>query len=96
MYEDLMLHWNRVLPGKILLVRHEDVVLDLEGSVRRLLSFCGLDFDPACVAFHRTQRPIHSASSEQVRQPINRESLDHWRHYEPWLEPLQRALLAPR
>jgi len=96
MYEDLMLHWNRVLPGKILLVRHEDVVLDLEGSVRRLLSFCGLDFDPACVAFHRTQRPIHSASSEQVRQPINREGLDHWRHYEPWLEPLQRALLAPR
>ena len=96
MYEDLMLHWNRVLPGKIVLVRHEDVVLDLEGSVRRLLSFCGLDFDPACVAFHRTQRPIHSASSEQVRQPINREGLDHWRHYEPWLEPLQRALLAPR
>jgi hypothetical protein len=92
MYEDLMAHWNRVLPGKILLVRHEDVVRDLEGSVRRLLEFCGLEFDPACVDFHQTRRLIHSASSEQVKQPINREGLEHWRHYEPWLEPLQRAL----
>jgi hypothetical protein len=76
----------------VLRVWHEDVVEDLEGNVRRLLDFCGLEFEPACVEFHRTERSIRTASSEQVRQPIFREGLDQWRHYEPWLGPLRDAL----
>ena len=92
MYVDLMAHWDRALPGKILRVQHEDVVEDLEANVRRILKFCDLDFEPACVDFHKTERRIHTASSEQVRQPINREGLDQWRNYEPWLGPLKAAL----
>jgi len=91
-YLELMAHWEAVLPGKILRVQHEEVVADLEGNVRALLEFCGLEFEPACIEYHRTQRQIHSASSEQVRQPINREGLDQWRHFEPWLKPLRAAL----
>jgi hypothetical protein len=87
-----MAHWEAVLPGKILRVEHEELVGDLEGNVRRILEFCGLDFDPACIEFHRTERQVHSASSEQVRQPIYREGLDQWRHFEPWLGPLKAAL----
>jgi tetratricopeptide (TPR) repeat protein len=94
MYVDLMAHWDRALPAKILRVQHEDVVEDLEANVRRILEFCDLDFEPACVNFHKTERRIHTASSEQVRQPINREGLDQWRNYEPWLGPL-KAALAP-
>jgi hypothetical protein len=92
MYLDLMAHWDRALPGKILHVQHEEVVENLEASVRRLLDFCGLDFEPACLDFYRTRRDIHSASSEQVRQPLNRQGLDQWRHFEPWLGPLKTAL----
>jgi len=91
-YLELMQHWDDVLPGKILRVWHEDVVDDLEGNVRRILDFCGLDFEPGCVEFHKTQRSIRTASSEQVRQPIFREGLDQWRHYEPWLGELKDAL----
>ena len=91
-YLELMRHWHSVLPGWILTVQHEDVVADLEGSVRRILEFCGLPFEPACVAFHDTLRSVHSASSEQVRRPIDHRSLSDWRHYEPWLEPLRTAL----
>ena len=65
---------------------------DLEGNVRRVLQFCGLDFEPACIEFHRTHRQVHSASPEQVRQPIYREGLDQWRHFEAWLGPLKAAL----
>ncbi len=83
-----MEHWNAVLPGKVLRMQHEDVVADLEGSVRRLLEFCGLDFEPACVEFHKTERSVRTASSEQVRRPIFKEGLDQWRHFEPWLGPL--------
>jgi hypothetical protein len=87
-----MQHWDEVLPGRVLRVWHEDVVADLEGNVRRILDFCGLEFEPACVEFHKTARSVRTASSEQVRQPIFREGLDQWRHYEPWLEPLKDAL----
>jgi hypothetical protein len=73
-------------------VLHEDVVDDLEGNVRRILDFCRLPFEPACVEFHKTERSVRTASSEQVRQPINREGLDQWKHYEPWLGPLREAL----
>ena len=91
-YLDLMRHWDAVLPGRVLRVHHEDVVNDLEGQVRRILDHCGLPFDPACLEFHRTQRSVRTASSEQVRQPIYREGLDQWRQYEPWLGPLREAL----
>ncbi len=91
-YLDLMEHWDRVLPGRILRVQHEDVVADLHGSVARILGFCGLEFEPQCVEFHTTARSVRTASSEQVRQPISREGLDQWRHYQPWLAPLERAL----
>jgi tetratricopeptide (TPR) repeat protein len=91
-YLELMEHWDRVLPGRILRVQHEDVVDDLEGNVRRILDFCGLEFEPACVEFHKTQRSIRTASSEQVRRPIFREGLDQWKNYEQWLGPLREAL----
>ncbi len=91
-YLELMRHWGRVLPGRILRVQHEDVVDDLEGNVRRILDFCGLDFEPQCVEFHKNQRSVRTASSEQVRQPIFREGLDQWRNFEPWLGPLKEAL----
>ena len=91
-YLELMRHWNVALPGRILTVHHEDVIDDLEGSVRRLLDFCGLPFEPACLEFHKTMRNVRTASSEQVRQPISREGIDQWRHYEPWLAPLRAAL----
>ena len=70
-----------MLPGRILRVQHEDVVEDLEGNVRRILDFCGLEFEPACVEFHKTERSVRTASSEQVRQPIYREGLEQWKHY---------------
>ena len=91
-YLELMAHWDRVLPGRILRVHHEDVVADLEGSVRRLLAYCGLEFEPACLSFHETRRSVRTASSEQVRQAINREGLEQWRNFAAWLEPLQSAL----
>ena len=79
MYLELMDHWDAALPGRILRVQHEDVVDDLEGNVRRLLDFCGLDFEPACLEFHKTERSVRTASSEQVRRPIYSEGLDQWR-----------------
>jgi tetratricopeptide (TPR) repeat protein len=91
-YLELMRHWDALLPGRVLRVQHEDVVDDLEGTVRRLLDYCELEFEPACVEFHKTERSVRTASSEQVRQPIYREGLDQWRHYEPWLQPLREAL----
>jgi tetratricopeptide (TPR) repeat protein len=91
-YVELMAHWDKALPGKVLRIQHEDLVDDLEGNVRRILDFCRLEFEPACVEFHKTERRIHTASSEQVRKPINREGLDQWRHFEPWLGPLRERL----
>jgi tetratricopeptide (TPR) repeat protein len=91
-YLELMEHWDTALPGRVLRIQHEDVVNDLEGSVRRILEFCELPFEPACLDFHRTERSIRTASSEQVRQPIFREGLDQWRQFEPWLAPLRAAL----
>lgn len=96
-YVDLMDHWDAVLPGKVLRVRHEDVLDDLEGQVRRMLDHCGLDFEEACLDFHKTDRAVRTASSEQVRQPINRKGQGAWKPYEPWLGDLKEALspLAP-
>jgi tetratricopeptide (TPR) repeat protein len=91
-YLELMRHWDQVLPGRVLRIHYEDVVADLEGSVRRLLDHCGLELEPACLAFHQTERSVRTASSEQVRQPIYRDGLEQWRHYERWLGPLREAL----
>jgi tetratricopeptide (TPR) repeat protein len=91
-YLELMRHWSEALPGWILTVQHEDMVEDLEGNVRRILDFCGLRFEPTCLEFHKTERNVRTASSEQVRQPISREGIDQWRNYEPWLGPLRSGL----
>jgi hypothetical protein len=91
-YVELMAHWDRVLPGRVLRVQHEELVADFEPQVRRILDFCGLDFEPGCLEFHKTSRRVHTASSEQVRRPINTEGLEQWRRFEPWLGPLAQAL----
>ena len=91
-YVDLMRHWDDVMPGEILRVEYEDVVADLESQVRRILDFCGLAFEAGCVDFHQTDRAVRTASSEQVRQPINSAGLEQWRHFEAHLDPLKAAL----
>jgi hypothetical protein len=87
-----MKHWDKVLPGFVLHVQYEDVVCDLDAQVKRILEFCDLPFEETCFGFHETKRSIRTPSAEQVRQPIYKSGLDHWRHYEPWLAPLKEAL----
>ncbi len=91
-YVELMAHWDRVLPGRVHRAIYEKIVEDFEAEVRRLLDSCGLPFDERCLRFFENDRPVRTASSEQVRRPIYREGTDYWRHYEPWLGPLKRAL----
>ena len=91
-YVDLMDHWDTVLPGKVLRVQYEDVVNDTVHEVRRILDYCGLPYEDACVNFHETKRSVRTPSSEQVRQPIYTSGLEQWRNYEAWLEPLKSAL----
>lgn len=91
-YLELMHHWDRVLPGRVLRVSYEDLVEDLDGSVRRILAHCDLAFDPACLTFHSTRRAVNTPSSEQVRRPLFREGLSQWQHFDPWLGPLKEAL----
>jgi tetratricopeptide (TPR) repeat protein len=91
-YVSLMDHWDTVLPGFVLRVQHEDVVKDLDGQVRRLLDFCGLPFESACLRYYETDRSIRTPSSEQVRQPIFGEGVAQWRHYLQHLTPLEEAL----
>lgn len=91
-YVALMTHFDHVLPGRVYRIFYESLVTDPEGEIRRLLAWLDLPFDERCLAFHRNPRPLNSASSEQVREPIFREALEHWRHYEPWLAPLKGAL----
>lgn len=98
-YQRLMVHFHDVLPGFVLDVRYEEVVADLEPQVRRILEFCGLPFEEACLRFHETARAVKTASSEQVRQPIYSSSVNLWKHYENHivelieiLEPLLRGM----
>ena len=93
-YVDVMQHWESVLPGRILRVQHEDVIEDLEGQVRRILSYCGLPFEQACVNFHETERAVRTPSAEQVRQPIYKSGMEQWQHYAEQLKPLETALGA--
>lgn len=91
-YVELMAHFDAVLPGRVHRVIYERMVEDTEGEVRRLLAYCGLPFDAACLRFYENERAVRTASSEQVRQPIYREGMDHWRHFETWLDPLKEGL----
>ena len=91
-YLRLMHHFDAVQPGAVLHVLNERLIDDPEGQVRRMLEHIGVPFDPACLDFHINKRAVHTPSAEQVRRPINREGVDAWRNYEPWLGPLSDAL----
>ncbi len=90
-----MTHWHDVLPGRILDVKYEDMVNEQEGWSRRMVTFCGLDWESRCLDFHKTTRNVRTRSNAQVRQPIYRSSIGRWRPYEAHLEPLFAALDAP-
>jgi len=91
-YIDLMDHWHDVLPGEILTVHHSRVVDNLEAEVSKILEFCNLPFEQSCVEYYKTERSIRTPSSEQVRQPIFRDSIDAWQDYATWLDPLKASL----
>jgi tetratricopeptide (TPR) repeat protein len=91
-YVALMTHWDQVLPGRVLRVYYEQTVRDTEAAVRRVLEYCGLPFEDACLRFYETERAVRTASSEQVRRPIYRDAIEHWQNFEPYLSPLKRAL----
>ncbi len=91
-YLKLMAHWEKVLPDFVLTVNHEDVVEDLDKEVRRILDFCGLEFEQSCIDFHKTKRNIKTPSSEQVRQPIYKSATEQWRYFEEHLTPLKNVL----
>ena len=87
-YERLMAHWRRVLPVPLLDVSYEETVADLEGTARRLVAWCGLEWEPACLAFHEGKGPVRTASVSQVRQPVYSRSVARWKHYESSLASL--------
>ena len=91
-YQRLMAHWQKVFPGKVYSVQYENVVDDLEGNVEKLLAYCGLPLEQACLRFHETERAVNTASSEQVRQPIYKSAVAYWKHFEAHLGPLKAAL----
>lgn len=98
-YVELMAHFDAVFaaigrPDRVHRVIYERMVEDTEAEVRRLLDYCGLPFEERCLRFFENDRPVRTASSEQVRRPINRDGMDQWRHYAPWLGPLESALGA--
>jgi tetratricopeptide (TPR) repeat protein len=91
-YWRLMRHFDQVVPGAVHRVLNERLIEDPEAEIRALLDFAGLPFDPACLESHSNTRAVRTPSAEQVRKPINREGVDHWRHYEPWLDELKQTL----
>lgn len=91
-YVELMSHFDEVLPGRVHRVFHERMVEDTEGEIRRLLEYCGLPFEEGCLRFFENDRPVRTASAEQVRRPINRDGVEQWLNYQIWLEPLRTAL----
>ncbi|WP_397593520.1 sulfotransferase [Sphingorhabdus sp.] len=91
-YVRLMAHFDRVLPGRVHRVIHEQLIEEPEVHVRAMLDYVGVPFEEACLNFHENRRAVRTASSEQVRRPINRDGVDQWRAYEKWLDPLKSAL----
>jgi hypothetical protein len=91
-YRRLMDHWRKVLPVSMLEIDYEELISDQEAVSRRIIARCGLEWDNACLAFHKTERPVATASQWQVRQPVYRTSVERWRRYEPFLGPLRAAL----
>ena len=91
-YVELLAHFDTVLPGKVQRVFYESMIENTAAEVEALLDYCGLPFEAGCLRFYENERAVRTASSQQVRQPIYREGLEQWRHYEPWLEPLRQAL----
>jgi tetratricopeptide (TPR) repeat protein len=91
-YLELMNHWDAALPGKVLHLSYEDLVTAPDANIRRLLAHCGLEFNPRCLQFHETQRPIRTSSSEQVRQPLYASGVGYWRRFEGELQPLAQSL----
>jgi tetratricopeptide (TPR) repeat protein len=91
-YVELMAHFDEVLPGRVYRVFYEAMIDDTEAEIRRLLSYCELPFEPGCLRFYETERAVRTASKQQVRQPIFREGVEHWRHFEPWLGTLKTTL----
>lgn len=91
-YVHLMDHWDQVIPGAILRVHYENVVEDLETQVRRILDFCGLPFETACLDYYNTERAVRTASSEQVRRPIYSSGVEQWAHFRPFLAGLENTL----
>ena len=98
-YVKLMNHWDKVLPNKVLRVNNEDIIDDLEGQVRRMLSFLDLPFEEECISFHKTNRSVRTASSQQVRKPVNKSGMGRWKPYASNLkvlaENLDNELLMP-
>jgi hypothetical protein len=88
----MMEHWTQVLPSPVVEVDYADTVNDLEGVARRLIAACGLEWEPACLEFHRTERPVRTASVTQVRQPVYKKSVARWKNYESELGELFAAL----
>jgi tetratricopeptide (TPR) repeat protein len=91
-YVTLTAHFDAVLPGRVHRLHYESLIESPEYEVRRLLDYCGLDYEPSCLCFHQSDRPVRTASSEQVRRPIFGHGVDHWKQFEPWLGPLKAAL----
>ena len=91
-YVELMAHWDKVLPGRVLRMNYEGVVVDIETEVRRLLDYCTLPYESACLEFHKTERAVRTASSEQVRQPLYTGAVEQWRNFEAWLGPVADVL----
>lgn len=91
-YLELMNHWHTVLPQQILTISYEDLVEDLPATTASMLEYCGLEFEDACLNFHQNRRAVATPSSEQVRRPIYRDAIDHWKNYDAFLLPLKRVL----
>ncbi len=93
-YVTLMKHWDEVVPKQVLRVQYENVIANIESQVTAILDYCGLPFESACLEFHKTERAVRTASSEQVRQPLYKSGVDQWQNFEPYLQPLI-SKLAP-